>query len=127
MDKEKVILVVEDEKPLADAIRKKLEDNNFLVTTARNAQQAVDYLNELDHIDAIWLDHYLLNGETGFDVLEEVKKEDSKWKDKPVFLISNTVSEDKINKYITFGVEKYYIKANKSLQNIIDDIIEGIE
>ncbi len=124
---DKVILVVEDEKPLADIIKIKLEDNNFFVVTARTVNQAIDYLKELENIDAIWLDHYLMGGETGFDILEVIKSKDSRWKNKPVFLISNTASEDKINKYITFGVSKYYLKANRSLQDIIDDIIKGVE
>jgi DNA-binding NtrC family response regulator len=38
----KTILVVEDEKPLADAVKKKLEISGFDVVTARNVEQAIN-------------------------------------------------------------------------------------
>jgi DNA-binding response OmpR family regulator len=56
----KTILIVEDERPLANAIKIKLELNGFETVTARSVAQALDYLENINEINAIWLDHYLL-------------------------------------------------------------------
>ena len=47
LSNDKSILVIEDERPLADAIKAKLEQNGFAVTTARTVEQALNYLEEL--------------------------------------------------------------------------------
>ena len=59
----KTILVVEDEKPLLDAIKTKLEKNDFNVLTARSVEQAKNHLMDVEKVDVIWLDHYLLGKE----------------------------------------------------------------
>ncbi|MEI7424776.1 MAG: response regulator, partial [Candidatus Staskawiczbacteria bacterium] len=56
----KTILVVEDEKPLMDAVKRKLEISGFYVVTARDVEQALGYLEDLEKVDLVWLDHYLL-------------------------------------------------------------------
>ncbi|MBU2229610.1 DNA-binding response regulator, partial [Patescibacteria group bacterium] len=62
------ILVLEDEIPLQNAIKNKLETSGFDVITARRVIGGIDILeNEGNNIDAIWLDHYLLGKEDGFD------------------------------------------------------------
>ena len=117
-----IILVVEDEKPLVEAIRKKLQLSGFEVVTARSVKQALNYLEDLKKIDAIWLDHYLLGQESGLDFIAEAKKEKSKWKKIPVFVVSNTATPDKIKAYLYLGAEKYYTKADYRLDKIIVDI-----
>lgn len=118
----KTILVVEDEKPLLDAIKKKLELCNFEVVTARSASQALDYLNDLEKVDLVWMDHYLLGKESGLDVVVAMKKEGSKWKNIPIFIVSNTASPEKVKSYLHLGVEKYFTKADFRLDDIINDI-----
>ncbi len=116
-----VILVVEDERPLAVAIRLKLESNGFDVVTARTARQAMDYLKEVPRIDLIWLDHYLLGKETGLDLVADIKERGDQ-RHIPIFVISNTASADKVQTYLQLGVEKYYVKSDHRLDEIIEDI-----
>jgi DNA-binding response OmpR family regulator len=120
MDKQ-IVLVVEDEKPFAEAIKRKLEISGFEVVTARTVKQALNYLKDLK-IDAVWLDHYLLGKEDGLDLITEMKKEESKWKGIPVFVVSNTATSDKVKAYLHLGAEKYYVKADYRLDKIIEDI-----
>ena len=119
---EKTILVVEDEKPLADAIKKKLEINGFDVVTARDVTQALNYLEELQKIDLVWVDHYLLGKQNGLDLVIKMKEKNSKWKDIHIFVISNTATPDKVANYVDLGVDKYYVKADYRLDDIINDI-----
>ncbi len=116
----KTILVVEDEIPLLDAVKKKLENNGLNVVTARSVPQALSYLTDLGQIDGIWLDHYLLGKEDGIDLVTQLKGEDSVWKQIPIFVVSNTASEDKVRMYMQLGVDKYFVKSDYRLDQIIE-------
>jgi CheY-like chemotaxis protein len=116
-----VALVVEDELPLQEAVKKKLEISGFKVVTARSVAQAEEYLKEIEKINVIWLDHYLVGKENGLDLVIKVKG-NNKWKSIPIFVVSNTASPDKVKSYISFGVSKYYTKADYRLDQIITDI-----
>lgn len=119
----KVILVVEDERPLLEAIKIKLEKNDFEVVSARNVQQAINYVEEVESIDAIWLDHYLIGKEDGLDFVAWCKEEENaKCKTVPIFVVSNTASSDKVSTYMTLGATKYFIKSNHKLDEIIKEI-----
>ena len=120
--KEKTILVVEDERPLVAAIQTKLEKNGFVAVTVRTGEQAFNYLEDLEQIDAIWLDHYLLGKENGLDFVVKIKSDDSKWKNIPIFVVSNTASSSNVQSYIRLGVSKYYVKAEHRLDEIISEI-----
>jgi DNA-binding response OmpR family regulator len=119
------ILIVEDEKPLLEAISIKLKSEGFDILTAREAETALDILKK-DGIRAIWLDHYLLGKENGLDLVAKIKT-DENYRQIPIFIVSNTVSLEKIRTYMQLGVEKYYIKANYRLENIISDIKHCLE
>jgi len=125
--KSKTILVVEDEQPLLEAIKAKLENSGFEVATARSVEQALNYLEDLVRVDAIWLDHYLLGKENGLDFVTKLKLHKGAWVNIPIFVVSNTASPDKVQSYIQFGITKYYIKAEHRLDEIIKEIKELID
>ena len=122
MENSKIILVLEDEKPLAEIIKKKLESNGFEVITARTAEQALEYLSELSKVDVLWVDHYLLGKETGLDFVAKIKGENSKWKKIPVFVVTNSASPNKVQSYLRFGITKYFAKTDHRLDEIVGDI-----
>ena len=124
--KAKTILVIEDERPLLEAIKKKLENNDLEVVTARTVEQALSYLQDLEAVDGIWLDHYLLGKEDGLDLVAKLKSGDSEWKHIPVFVVSNTASEDKVKAYMQFGVDKYFVKSEFRLDQIIVALKESL-
>jgi len=123
---DKVILVLEDEMPLQNAIRLKLEKNDFAVVTARSVEQALNHLQDLEKVDAIWLDHYLLGKETGLDFVFQVKNHEN-WKNIPVFVVSNTASADKVKTYLALGVNKYYTKSDFRLDEIIKEVRASVD
>jgi DNA-binding response OmpR family regulator len=118
--KKHTILVIEDERPLQEAITKKLEISGFDVISSRTAEQAIGYLGDMP-IAAIWLDHYLIGKENGLDFVAEIKNH-PEWKSIPVFVVSNTASPDKVHTYMQLGIDKFYTKANFRLDEIIGDI-----
>ena len=118
----KTILVVEDEMPLLEVIKKKLQLNDYSVVTARSVNQALEYLKEMGDINIIWLDHYLLGEKNGLDFITELKSTRSKWKHIPVVVVSNSAGPEEIKKYKELGAERYYLKAETRLEQIVDDI-----
>lgn len=84
-------------------------------------EQAINFLKDIEKVDIIWLDHYLLGKENGLDFVAKIK-EDESWKKIPIFIVSNTASQEKVASYMQLGIEKYYVKANYRLDDIIEDI-----
>lgn len=122
-----VILVVEDEMPLLQAIKIKLEKNNFDVVTARTIEQAINYVQDLDRIDGVWLDHYLLGKKNGLDFIIWCKQEDNnKCRKIPVFVVSNTVTPDKVDTYMSLGIKEYFVKSNCRIDDIVCEIVKSL-
>ncbi|OGM29044.1 hypothetical protein A2873_03780 [Candidatus Woesebacteria bacterium RIFCSPHIGHO2_01_FULL_42_80] len=124
---EKTVLVVEDERPLLDAISQKLESKKIKVVTARSSEEALEYIAKNTAIDAIWLDHYLLGKLDGLDFVAKLKSKSSKYRSVPIFVVSNTASSDKVNTYLKLGIDKYYTKAEYRLDQIISDLISHLK
>ena len=69
------ILVVDDDDKIRDLVRQYLEENNFLVTTARDAFDAKKKI-EIIKFDILILD-IMMPGESGLSLTKEVKKNNS--------------------------------------------------
>lgn len=122
MDKNnKVVLVLEDESPLLQAIKYSLEKSGFSVLTAKSAEEGREHLYGSSNVDAVWLDHYLLGREKGMEFLRELKK-DPKFVDLPILVVSNTADVGVVSEYMQVGIFKYYIKAEHRLDEIIGDL-----
>ncbi|MBI5466766.1 MAG: response regulator [Candidatus Kerfeldbacteria bacterium] len=114
------ILVVEDEELLSEAIKLKLEKSGYKVLLARTVDQALDYLNEIPEIDVVWLDHYLPD-KTGDELVTAMKK-DEKLKLLPIYLVTNSINPEIVNKYLRLGISQYYPKALTKLEKIVSMI-----
>tara|TARA_Y100001980_G_C14445682_1_gene230689 strand:+ start:203 stop:880 length:678 start_codon:yes stop_codon:yes gene_type:complete len=66
------ILVVDDDDGIRDLVKKYLNENNFLITTAKNAEDANEKINIIK-FDLIILD-IMMPGQTGLQFLSENKK-----------------------------------------------------
>jgi CheY-like chemotaxis protein len=112
------IMVVEDETLLLQAITRKLKNSGLDVVSCASGEQAIDYLGNLDELpDAIWLDYYLkdMNGLAFMMGL----KQNPKWENIPVLVVSNSASPDKVHHMLALGVKKYILKADYRLDEII--------
>ncbi|KKS17559.1 MAG: Response regulator receiver protein [candidate division WWE3 bacterium GW2011_GWC1_41_7] len=124
--KQRTILAIEDEKPLLDAIRIRLENMGFRALTARSIEEAIGKLQSGERVDAIWLDHYLIGQENGLDLVVKIKSTED-WKNIPVFVVSNTATNEKVQAYLQLGIQKYYVKSNFRMEEIIKDIAGYLE
>ncbi len=111
-------MVVEDELLLLQAITKKLKLSGMDVLSCSSGKQAVDYLNSIDELpDAIWLDYYLRDM-NGLAFMEEIKN-NPKWSNIPVLVVSNSASPEKVHNMLALGAKKYILKAEYRLDEII--------
>lgn len=120
-----IVMIVEDENLLLQAISKKLKLSGIEPISCSSAKQAIDYLKEIEKLpNAIWLDYYLgdMNG------LEFVKalKENPKWAKIPIVVVSNSASDKKVHNMLALGVEKYLLKAEYRLDEIIKIIKDEV-
>ncbi len=119
------IMVVEDEALLLQAITKKLKMSGMDVLSCMSGQQAIDYLMNLDQMpDAVWLDYYLKDM-NGLAFMQELKQ-NPKWADIPVLVVSNSASPDKVSNMLGLGAKRYVLKAEYRLDEIIEMIREFI-
>lgn len=112
--------------PLQNAIKIKLTHNGFDVLTARRVINGMDIFENEEGIDAVWMDHYLLGRENGFDMVQKIKNS-VRGKSVPIFVVSNTASDDNIKRYQKIGISKYYTKSDYRLEEIISDIKTSID
>ena len=115
------ILVLEDERQLAKAVRDAFTERGFETIIVSTAEDGIKELKNLTKVDVIWLDHYLLGTQNGLDFVVQLKG-NPEWQMIPIFVVSNTASSTNIRSYIQLGVSNYYTKADYDINQIINDI-----
>ncbi|NTV22215.1 MAG: response regulator [Candidatus Yonathbacteria bacterium] len=122
----KHILVLEDDSALITAIEHQLSMRGFSPVIARTVEEGLSVIDGEEHIDAIWLDHYLLGKQNGLDFVARLKGSEHT-KNIPVFVVSNSAGAESMTSYMRLGVEQYYTKADYDLSQIINDISYALE
>jgi len=115
----KTVFVIEDDVFLIKAYQIKFEKAGADVWTVADGNEALKFL-EKDPPNVVLLD-LLLPGISGFDVLTEIRKNE-KWKNVPVFVLSNLSQTQDIERAKTLGVEEYFVKANTKINDIVERV-----
>jgi len=113
----KKVLIVEDEKPLAQALHLKLKKNNIESEIAYNGVEALKFLED-QNFDLILMD-LIMPQMDGFVLLEELKKKGVKT---PVVITSNLGQEEDIKRSIELGAKDYIIKSDTPIVEIVNRI-----
>lgn len=121
-----VILVVEDDAALLEMICARLHEYGVTTLTATSVAAALAHLDAHPEITALWMDHYLFGQDDGLVLASKVKSDNSGRKSLPIFVISNTATENKVHAYMNLGIEKYIVKANASLDTIVKDVCTAL-
>lgn len=119
MDKKYLVMVVEDEKLLLQAILRKLELAGFEVEGFSDGNLALDRLKPKDKLpDLIWLDYYLgdLTGDVFLRSMKEILGKEY-WI--PVMVVSNSASPQKVEETLKGGADKYFLKAEHKLEDLV--------
>lgn len=123
MDKHKVLLV-EDDSFLIDILIQKFESDKYNVLHADNGKDAIKIAHE-EEPEVILLD-IILPGMNGFEIIEKLKS-DQMTADIPVVFLSNLGQKEDIEKGKELGAVDFIVKANHSLDEIVQRAEEIIE
>jgi two-component system, OmpR family, phosphate regulon response regulator PhoB len=118
------ILVVEDETFLVKIYSIKLKKEGFDVHIAMDGEEAVKMAAEVNP-DLILLD-LILPKLNGFEALEKIRAQEAT-KKTPVIVLSNLGHDDDQKRGVALGVTAYLIKANSSIQDVIQKIRDVLE
>lgn len=117
-----ILMIIEDEALLLEAITKKLELEGIETVSCTSGEQAIDYMKNLsEHSkvpDGIWLD-FRLKSMDGIEVMNHIKEIDAA-KNIPVVVVSNSASRDKVDGMLALGAKEYLLKAEHTLDEIIE-------
>ncbi len=120
-----IILVIEDEELLLNAIGKKLTLSGLSPISCTSGAQALDYLKNLEKLpDAIWLDYYLKDM-NGLEFMKQIK-DNPRYAQIPVVVVSNSANPQKVHNMLALGAKKYLLKAEHRLDDIIKSVSEII-
>ena len=120
------VMVVEDEALLLEAATKKLQHEGLEVLPCISGEIALSYVHSLDKVpDAIWLDYYLKDM-NGLAFMQAIKN-NPKWASVPVIVVSNSASPSKVHNMLALGVNKYILKAQYRLDEIVTILHEIVE
>jgi DNA-binding response OmpR family regulator len=115
----KIVLVVEDDKFLANAYRVKCQNEDFNVLVASDGNEGLRILEETTP-DVILLDLVMPNKD-GFEFMTEVNK-DPELKKIPILIASNLGQEEDLKKAMEMGAKDYVIKSDTPLEEILEKI-----
>jgi len=121
-NKAKKILIMEDEKPIRQALGLKLESAGFSVTTAINGKEGIDKIIK-EKFDLILLD-IIMPEMDGYEVLTELQKMKISI---PIIILSNLGQDEDIEKAKKFGVTDYFIKSDTPINDIVSRIKNKIK
>ncbi|MDZ7799091.1 MAG: response regulator [Patescibacteria group bacterium] len=122
--KSKKILIIEDEAALLYALKARLTVDGYSITTVDSGEKALEAL-EKDEPDLIVLD-IILPQMSGYDFLKEIKEND-KYRDIPVVIMSNLSKKGDIEKGLKLGAKDYLIKTEFNLDDFINKIKKVIK
>ena len=116
------ILIIEDEKLLADALKRKLERSGFSVFIAIDGAEGLE-LALGKHPDVITLDMSMPKKD-GFAFMDEIRQ-DPWGKTAHIIVLTNSVADDKmVSKIVAYQPSYYLIKSNTSLGEIVSKVTE---
>lgn len=118
------ILIVEDDKILANIYKIKFSKSGFNVTIAYDGDQAIGAVNK--QIPNVILLDLLMPKKDGFEVLKELRA-NALWKDVPVVVASNLGQDEDIKRAMSMGADNYFIKSNVKIADVVDTVLKTIK
>ena len=101
---ERKILVVDDEKPIADILKFNLEKEGFEIVMAHDGDEAIEKANE-EQPDMVLLD-IMLPGKDGLEVCREIRKSS----EMPIIMLTKDSEIDKVLG-LELGADDYVTEA----------------
>lgn len=120
---EKKILIIEDEEIMVNLLQKKLSQEGYDVSVARDGEEGLRLIKEIMP-DLILLD-IIMPKMGGLEVMAEMQK-DKKLKDILVIIVSNSGQPVEIDKAKELGAKDWLIKTEFDPQEVINKVKKQI-
>jgi DNA-binding response OmpR family regulator len=120
----KKILFIEDESALQKTFKDVLEKEGYQMISALDGESGLK-LARTQKPDLILLD-LILPKKDGFEVLKELK-EDESTKGIPVIVLTNLEDIESVEKAIELGATTYLVKAQYTLEEVIQKVKKAIK
>jgi CheY-like chemotaxis protein len=119
----KKILIIEDEEILMNLLQRKLTQEGYEVSIARDGDEGLKSMKEVPP-DLILLD-ILMPRMGGIEVMEAIQKDDG-LKNIPVVIISNSGQPVEIDKAQRLGAKDWLIKTEFDPQEVVEKVKKQI-
>jgi len=123
MASNKNILIIEDDEFLRSLAAKRLEKEGYTVLVA--ADGTIGLKMAAEEVPSLILLDLLLPGLSGYEVLEKLRAEEGT-KATPVIVFSNLGQKEDVEKAKGLGANDFLIKANFTLDDVLEKIKQYI-
>ena len=107
------ILVVDDEKEIADLVEVYLKNENYTVYKCYTSEEAIKYINTVN-LDIAILD-IMIQGKNGFEICKYIREKGSKF---PIIILTAKIEDNDKIKGLTLGADDYITKPFNPLELI---------
>lgn len=118
----KKILIIEDEKTLADALSIKLARLGYRIQVAIDGEDGIKLITT-EKFDLILLD-LIMPKIDGFGVLAALKTNKIVT---PVIILTNLSQENDLRRTKEFGAVGFFIKSNTSIATIVEQVVHVLK
>ena len=115
----KKVLVVEDDMFLAQLLTNRISKAGVNVIRAADGEEGLSMLRS--EKPSLMLLDLILPKKSGFELLEEMRSDPS-LQNIPVIIVSNLGQESDIKKGKELGAVEYFIKANTSIDGLVERV-----
>jgi len=119
----KKILLVEDEEIMIGLLQRKLTQEGYEISVARDGEEGLKTMKEIKP-DLILLD-IIMPKMGGLEVMEEMAKDEG-IKDIPVIVISNSGQPVELDRAQKLGAKDWLIKTEFDPQEVVDKVVKQI-
>ncbi|MBX4215980.1 response regulator, partial [Candidatus Parcubacteria bacterium] len=119
MNKDKKILIIEDEQILGDILLNKLYEEGYTAAWELNGEDGLKKMREMKP-DLVLLD-LVMPKKDGYEVLQEMRA-DKELASTAVIIISNSGQPVEIEKILALGAKDYIVKAQFSPDEVLEKI-----
>ncbi len=117
----KKVLIAEDEKAIANALKLKLQKSGFEAVVAEDGSKAVSELKTGEY-DLLLLD-ILMPVADGWQVLSQIKEAGISL---PIIVTSNLSQEEDVTKAKSLGAKDFLVKSNSTMDEIVEKVQENL-
>lgn len=119
----KKILIVEDEELIYNLLQRKLADEGYKASIAKDGEEGLRMMRE-EKPDLVLLD-IIMPRKGGFEVMTEMQQDDD-LKNIPVVVISNSGQPVELNKAKELGAKDWLIKTEFDSQEVLEKVKKQI-